>query len=90
MLLQLATGTRMTEPDQDPPPQHDGDARDQGPPGFWSVTFSVIAAAFGVQSDKNRQRDFSQGSPLPYIVGGLIFTAVFVLTLVGIVMLVVA
>jgi hypothetical protein len=90
MLFQLAAGTRMTETDQDPPPKDDNDAPDQGRPGFWSVTFSVIAAAFGVQSDKNRQRDFSQGSPLPYIVGGLIFTAVFVLMLVGVVMLVVS
>lgn len=80
----------MTQTDQDTPPRHNGDAQDQGPPGFWSVMFSVIAAAFGVQSDKNRQRDFSQGSPLPYIIGGLIFTLVFVLTLIGIVMLVVS
>lgn len=57
-------------------------------PGFFRVMFSVIAAAFGVQSEENRERDFSEGSPLPYIIGGLVFTVVFVLTLIGIVMLV--
>lgn len=69
----------------------EGNNQDNAPgkkPGFWAVTVSVIAAAFGVQTDKNRQRDFSQGNPLAYIVGGLIFTVLFVLSIVGIVMLV--
>ncbi len=57
-------------------------------PGFFTVMLSVIAAALGVQSEKNRERDFSQSSPLPFIVGGLVFTVLFVLTLVGVVMLV--
>ena len=57
-------------------------------PGFWAVTMSVLAAALGVQTEENRQRDFEQSSPLPYIIGGLIFTVLFVLTLVGVVMLV--
>lgn len=57
-------------------------------PGFFQVIASIVAAAIGVQSDKNRQRDFTQGNPLIYIFGGLIFTVVFVMTLVGIVMLV--
>ena len=57
-------------------------------PGFFAVTMSVLAAALGVQTEANRQRDFSQKSPLPYIVGGLIFTVLFVLTIVGVVMLV--
>lgn len=57
-------------------------------PTFLQITLSVMAAAIGVQSDKNRQRDFSQSSPMPYIVGGLIFTVVFVLSIIGVVMLV--
>lgn len=57
-------------------------------PGTLAVAFSVIAAAFGVQSEAARERDFSQGSPLPYIIGGLVFTVLFVLTIVGVVMLV--
>lgn len=57
-------------------------------PGLFQVTMSVLAAALGVQSEANRQRDFQQKSPLPYILGGLIFTVVFVLTIIGVVMLV--
>ncbi|MBT9528900.1 MAG: DUF2970 domain-containing protein, partial [Pseudomonas sp.] len=47
-----------------------------------------LAAAFGVQSGKNRARDFSQGKPGHFIALGLLFTLVFVLLLVGVVKLV--
>jgi Protein of unknown function (DUF2970) len=39
---------------------------------------SVMAAFIGVQSDKNRQIDFEQGSWKTYVIVGLIFTALFV------------
>ena len=55
---------------------------------FWQVLHSTLAAAFGVQSSKNRKRDFTHGNPVVYIVAGLIFTILFVLTIVGVVMLV--
>jgi hypothetical protein len=58
------------------------------PPNFLQIMLSVIAAAFGVQTGKNYERDFTTGSPLPYIVGGIVFTALFVLTIVGVVALV--
>ncbi|PKG37825.1 DUF2970 domain-containing protein [Psychromonas sp. Urea-02u-13] len=54
------------------------------------VTFSVIAAAFGVQSSKNSERDFTTGKPLVFIVAGLIFTLLFIMTIIGIVTLVLA
>lgn len=75
-----------------PEPQQPTDDKEPGKapkPGIVAIAFSVIAAAFGVQSDANRQRDFSHGSPLAYILGGLVFTVLFVLTLIGVVMLVV-
>jgi Protein of unknown function (DUF2970) len=46
---------------------------------------SILAAFMGVQSHKNRLRDFEQGSLTSYIVGGLIFTVVFVGVLVFVV-----
>ena len=46
---------------------------------------SVLAAAFGVQSGKNRARDFSRGKPSHFIVLGVLFTAIFVLLLFGLV-----
>ncbi|MCV0160290.1 DUF2970 domain-containing protein [Pseudomonas aeruginosa] len=60
----------------------------QKPPTFWQMLHSVMAAAFGVQSGRNRARDFSHGKPVHFIMLGLLFTLVFVLLLAGIVKLV--
>lgn len=49
---------------------------------------SALAAAFGVQSSKNRERDFSKGKPGQFIVVGIIFTVAFVLIMIGVVNLV--
>lgn len=54
-------------------------------PSFLRVMFSVMAAFFGVQSEKNRVRDFQHSSILPYIVAGVLFTALFLMTLILIV-----
>ena len=56
--------------------------------GFWQIVMSVLSAAFGVQTSKNRKRDFTQGNPLVFIAMGLIFTILFVTTLIGIVHLI--
>lgn len=55
---------------------------------FWQVVVSVIQASFGVQSSRNRERDFTQGRFLPFVVAALIFTALFVLTIVFVVSMV--
>ncbi|MDI9729232.1 DUF2970 domain-containing protein [Stutzerimonas stutzeri] len=49
---------------------------------------SVLAAAFGVQSGKNRARDFSHGKPSHFIILGVGFTVLFVLIVLGVVKLV--
>lgn len=49
-----------------------------GDMGVKAVLQSVFAAALGVQSSKNRERDFKQGSVGTFIVAGLAFTALFV------------
>jgi len=46
---------------------------------------SILAAAIGVQSNKNRERDFEEGNPLAFIIGGFIFTALFIGTIATIV-----
>ena len=61
------------------------DAPDNKPPTFWQMLHSVMAAAFGVQSGKNRARDFTHGKPSHFVVLGILFTAVFALTLFAIV-----
>jgi hypothetical protein len=57
-------------------------------PSIIKVVFSVIAAAFGVQSSKNSERDFTTGNLLVFIAVGLIFTILFVITLIGVVNLI--
>ena len=52
------------------------------------VIGSVFAAGLGVQSSKNRQRDFKQGKLGVFIAAGLIFTLLFVGVVVTIVQLV--
>lgn len=52
---------------------------------FWRVMVSVLQAGFGVQNSKNRERDFTKGSFMPFVVAALIFTVAFVATLVMIV-----
>ena len=44
-----------------------------------SLIKSILAAGIGVQSDKNRQDDFAGGNPLAFIIGGFIFTILFIL-----------
>jgi len=50
-------------------------------PGLGSLVKSILAAAIGVQTDKNREKDFAQGNPLAFIIGGFVFTALFILTI---------
>ncbi len=52
------------------------------------VVGSELSAAFGVQSSRNRERDFSRGSYRQFVIAGLIFTVLFVATLVAVVNLV--
>ncbi|MCK7548503.1 DUF2970 domain-containing protein [Marinobacter koreensis] len=65
-------------------------ARDNRSPGVLKVVQSVLAAALGVQSSRRREEDFSSHSPWPYIIGGVFFTAGFVLVLILIVRAVLA
>ncbi len=51
-------------------------------PSFLAVVTSVIAAAFGVQSQEKLEKDFAGSSPLPFIIVGVVFTALFVISLI--------
>lgn len=64
------------------------DRNDDKPLTFRQMLHSVLAAALGVQSGKNRARDFSRGKPSHFILLGVGFTALFVLVLVGVVKLI--
>lgn len=54
-------------------------------PSFWNIIASVLSAMIGIQSDKNRERDFQQGKMGNYIFVGIIMVAIFVFSLIGIV-----
>ena len=49
---------------------------------FFTIIKSVLSAMIGIQSSKNRERDFSHGKPIHFIVAGLVGVVVFILLLV--------
>lgn len=58
-------------------------------PNLAQVIGSVLAAAFGVQSEENRKRDFQHGNPATFAAVGAVATILFILLIYGIVRLVV-
>ena len=54
-------------------------------PAFGSIVMSTLAAAFGVQSSKNRERDFVKGNFKAYVVSGIIFVILFITSIVTLV-----
>lgn len=59
-----------------------------GKPSIWHIILSTLAAAFGVQSDRNHKRDFTHGNIYIYIIAGILFTAFFIVAIMAIVHLV--
>ena len=55
------------------------------PLSFLEILGSTFAAAVGVQSKANKKRDFSQGKPTQFIFAGLVFAAIFVVSVVAVV-----
>ncbi|MFP6837143.1 MAG: DUF2970 domain-containing protein [Pseudomonadales bacterium] len=56
--------------------------------GIWKVVKSVLAAGFGVQSSRNRSRDFAKGKPIHFIAVGIVLTVAFVTATIALVNLV--
>ncbi len=73
--------TGNTEPSEQPSEDEEGLT-------LMQLIGSALAAGFGVQSSQNRKRDFAKGKPSQFIAIGIIFTALFVLIMIGIVNLV--
>lgn len=55
---------------------------------FLHLVLTSMAAGIGVQSRKNLEKDFNQQSPFPYIIAGILFTAIFLGTIILVVKLV--
>lgn len=64
--------------DRDDDEQRDAPA----PLSPWEIVTSTLAAALGVQSRRNRERDFSRGRALHFIIAGVVFTVLFVIGMV--------
>lgn len=70
----------MTAPDPsnktDPNPQ-----AARRPPGPLDVILSVLSSFLGVQSARNRERDFEHGQPAHFIIVGIGLTILFILAI---------
>jgi uncharacterized membrane protein YhdT len=76
-----------SKPGATPPPEED---RGRAGLTLWQIVASTLAAAFGVQSSRNRERDFTVGKPTHFIVAGIAFTILFVVAMIFVVRLVVS
>lgn len=54
-------------------------------PKLHRVILSTLAAAFGVQSPRAHEEDLTSTSVWPYVLSGVVFTALFVVGLLGLV-----
>lgn len=70
-----------------PEPESENASSERGT-GLINIAKSTIAAACGIQTNANRERDFQQGKASSFVIAGLVFVTVFVLLMVGIVQLV--
>ena len=64
------------------------ESQDEEKLGTLQVIGSVLAAGLGVQSSKNRERDFKQGRIGVFIAAGILFTLVFIGVVLGVVQLI--
>ena len=79
----------MSDADQDRDQDEPGEPEQQDKSlNTLQVVSSVFAAGLGVQSSKNRERDFKQGRFGVFLAAGFIFTLLFIGTVVTIVQLV--
>jgi len=58
------------------------DEKNEKSPGILAVIGSVLAAMVGIQSEKNRERDFTKGDITNYIIVGILLVAIFVYVLI--------
>jgi hypothetical protein len=75
----------MSEQEQDRAGEEDEKQQSLNP---LHVISSVLAAGLGVQSSKNRERDFKQGRVGVFIIAGIVFTLLFMGTVFTVVQLV--
>jgi len=73
----------MKEPSE--PNEPDSTDKQEHKPGLFQLILSIMAGAIGVQSDRNRERDFERGDFRRFVIGGVVFTTLLILTLIALV-----
>ena len=63
-------------------PAEEQSAEAQPSLSLWQMMGSAIAAGLGVQSSRNRERDFNRGKASHFIAIGTVFTVLFVIGMV--------
>lgn len=59
-------------------------------PSIVDTIKSVLASFIGIQSEKNRRRDFQHGNPAQFILVGLVLTILFIVIMIVIVKIILA
>lgn len=49
------------------------------------IILSILSSFIGIQSNKNRERDFSSNKPITFIITGILLTLFFIILLYSIV-----
>ena len=80
----------MSQSEKPTNPDNRQDDENLPPLTFLQMLGSTLSAALGVQSERNRERDFSRGKASHFILMGIGFTVVFVIVMALIVKLVLA
>jgi len=56
--------------------------KDEKSPGILAVIGSVLAAMIGIQSEENRERDFTKGDITNYIIVGIVVVVILIFVLI--------
>lgn len=66
---------------------HPTEKKPSSTPSIGRVLQSTLAGAIGVQSNKNREKDFENGNIWVFVASGIIFTVLFIVTITTVVRL---
>ncbi len=66
-------------------PENNTEKQPKAGTGIKNILVSALAGLFGIQSEKNRARDFKEGKPADFILTGIIMVIVLILVMITIV-----
>ena len=63
----------------------DEESTTRSKPGIARIIQSTLAAVIGIQTNKNREKDFKNGNIWVFVVSGIVFTVLFIATVMTVV-----